>query len=92
MATDVIKNERIALRMTAEQKSRIERASKAQGFNLTEFSVQTLVQRAEEVLADQSVFHVSEEQWAELDSLLSASLSQNPGYQRLQEVETVFEQ
>lgn len=91
MAIDVLKNERIAIRLTLEQKATIERASNAQGFNLTEFSVQALLQRAEEVLAEQSVFLITEDQWDAVDSMLSKPLSENAGYQSLLQAESVFE-
>ncbi len=90
MVVDIIKNERIAIRLTGEQKATIERASSVQGFNLTEFSVQTLLQRAEEILAEQSVFVIPEDQWSEVDSVLSQPLAENVSYQHLLQTESVF--
>jgi uncharacterized protein (DUF1778 family) len=65
-----IKDERLAVRMTARQKHSIERAAEALGRNVTDFSVQVLTERAEEVLSDQRVFSVDEEQWHEFVSQL----------------------
>lgn len=57
------KSMRLAVRMTSEQKRSIERAAEALGRNVTDFSVQVLTERAEEVLADRRVFSVDAVQW-----------------------------
>lgn len=59
------KAERLAVRMTARQKRTIERAAELLGRNVTEFSVQVLTERSEEVLSDRHVFGIDESQWDE---------------------------
>ncbi len=60
-----MKEQRLAVRVTARQKQTIERAAAVLGRNVTEFSVQALIERAEEVLTDQRLFAVSQEAWDE---------------------------
>ncbi|GAB3579040.1 hypothetical protein GCM10027406_16310 [Leifsonia lichenia] len=66
----IIKQERLAVRVTAQQKQTIERAAEVMGRNVTEFSVDALTERAEEVLADRSAFGVSPQAWAEFSARL----------------------
>ena len=68
--TLVIKQDRLAVRVTTRQKQTIERAAEVLGRNVTEFSVETLTSRAEEVLAGQSVFDVSPQEWSAFVSAL----------------------
>lgn len=65
-----MKQERLAVRVTAQQKQTIERAAEAMGRNVTEFSVDALTERAEEVLADRAAFGVSAEVWEEFSARL----------------------
>ena len=65
-----MKEDRLAFRMTADQKRVIKRAAELTGRDVTEFSVQVLTERAEEVLAEQRVFGASARQWSTFVSLL----------------------
>ncbi len=65
-----VKQDRLAVRVTSQQKQTIERAAAVLGRNVTEFSVETLTSRAEEVLAGQGAFDVSPEKWAEFIAVL----------------------
>lgn len=67
-----VKDERLAVRVTARQKQTIERAAAVLGRNVTEFSTQALTERAEEVLSDQRVFEVSHEAWDQFMEQLEA--------------------
>lgn len=58
-----MKEDRLAVRLTAAQKRAIERAAEASGRNVTEFSVAVLVERAEELLADRRDFEVDRAGW-----------------------------
>lgn len=62
-AMSIAKDERLALRLTARQKQTIEEAAGVLGRNVTQFSVEALTERAEEVLSDRPVFDVSYEKW-----------------------------
>lgn len=68
----IIKQERLAVRVTAQQKQTIERAAEVMGRNVTEFSVEALTERAEEVLADRAAFGVSQEAWDAFSAQLDA--------------------
>jgi uncharacterized protein (DUF1778 family) len=58
-----VKEERLAVRMTAGQKRTIERAAELLGRNVSEFSVEVLTEKAGEVLADRSHFGVDQATW-----------------------------
>lgn len=77
--TITTKDERLALRVTAAQKAIIERASSVMGRTLTDFSVSTLVEKAEDVLADQRVFQIPADKWAEIETLMDAPVAPSPG-------------
>ena len=66
------KDERLAVRVTARQKQTIERAAAVLGRNVTEFSIQALTERAEEVLTDRHSFGVSQKAWDEFTACLDA--------------------
>lgn len=67
-----VKEERLAVRMTAVQKRTIERAAEVLGRNVSEFSVEVLTERAGEVLADRRLYGVDQTTWdafvAQLDA------------------------
>ena len=88
--TIATKDERLALRVTAAQKAIIERASSVMGRTVTDFSVSALVERAEDVLADQRVFHVPADRWAEIEALMDAPVVPNPGLVDLFSKPSVF--
>ena len=88
--TTAMKDERLALRVTAAQKAIIERASNVMGRTLTDFSVSALVERAEDVLADQRVFHIPSDRWAEIEALMDAPVVPNPGLVDLFSKPSVF--
>ncbi|WP_125611408.1 DUF1778 domain-containing protein [Specibacter cremeus] len=66
----VTKDERLAVRVTARQKQTIERAAAVLGRNVTEFSVQVLTERAEEILSERRVFGASQQAWNDFMSHL----------------------
>ena len=66
------KDERLAVRVTARQKQTIELAAAALGRNVTEFSIQALTERAEEVLTDRHTFGVTQEAWDQFLARLEA--------------------
>lgn len=71
----VSKDERLAVRVTAQQKRAIERAAQALGRNVTEFSVEALTERAEEVLSERPVFDISYEAWKQFQIQLDAPVA-----------------
>lgn len=65
MTSTTAKGDRLAVRMTARQKLTIERAAEVLGRTVTDFSVQVLTERSEEVLSDRHIFGVDKSQWDE---------------------------
>ena len=72
MTESTAKSARLAMRMSPREKTTIERAAAAVGSTVTEFSVDALTARAEEVLSDRRVFAVSPAAWDEFQERLDA--------------------
>jgi uncharacterized protein (DUF1778 family) len=71
-----VKSERISLRVTAEQKSVIESAARAQGRSVTDLAVHATIEHAQGVLADRAFFAVPDDQWDSFVASLTAPVSQ----------------
>ena len=85
------KDERLDLRLTRSQKSTIEAASSVLGRSLTEFTVESAVGRAHDVLADQRIYHVMPDGWDSLIELMDAPITPNEGLSRLFSKPSVFD-
>ena len=92
MSDVVVKSGRLAVRVTARQKDTIERAAALLGRNVTDFSVQALTERAEEVLTDRRLFSVPEEAWGAFVAQLDAPVQSVPEVVALLRRPTVFDQ
>lgn len=64
------KSERVEARLSAEERAQIERAARFEGRSLSAFMVEAAVERADQVLADQSVTVVPAEYFDELVAAL----------------------
>jgi uncharacterized protein (DUF1778 family) len=84
------KDERLAIRLTAEEKAIITAASAVSGRSVTDFAITTLVVQAEELLADQHHFRVSAEDWNQIEALLNEPVVPNLGLAELFETSSVF--
>ncbi|WP_082812874.1 type II toxin-antitoxin system TacA family antitoxin [Cellulomonas timonensis] len=84
------KDERLALRLTSDQKATITAAADVLGRSVTDFAIQTTVERANEVLADQRVFHVPAARREEFERLLDAPVTPNRGLTELFAKPSVF--
>jgi len=89
-STTVIKNERLDLRLTSPQKRLIERAAQVRGSSLSEFSVQAVVDRAEEVLTQRTDIHLDEADWAAFCAALDHPAQVLPGLRELMARPSVF--
>jgi uncharacterized protein (DUF1778 family) len=69
----------------------VAQAAAARGETLTEFSVSTLVDRAEQVLADQARLVLTAEQWAQFTAALDQPARVLPGLRDFMRGESVFE-
>ncbi len=87
-----VRDQRIALRLTAWQKQTIERAAALQGGSVTDFAIQAMIDRAQEMLADQPVFDVPREAWEEFNHVLDAPGPPLPGMVDLITSPTVFDE
>lgn len=65
----------INLRTSVETRALIDSAAKALGMNRTDFMLDTLCQRAHEVLADRTHFQLDGRKFAEFNSLLDKPVS-----------------
>jgi uncharacterized protein (DUF1778 family) len=92
MSDVVVKSDRLAVRVTARQKDAIERAAALLGRSVSDFSVQTLTERAEEVLTDRKLFSVSEGAWEEFAAKLDGPVQSVPEVVALLRRPTVFDQ
>lgn len=76
-------NEVINLRIPAAQKALIDCAAQAVGKTRTTFILEQAVRHAEEVLADETRFRLSPEQWARFQEILDAPAAAAPALSRL---------
>jgi uncharacterized protein (DUF1778 family) len=88
--TAATKSERIHLRLTDDQKATITAAAEVLGRSVSDFAIQTTVERAHEVLADQRIFHVPADRWAEFSALMDAPVEPNRGLADLYSKPSVF--
>ena len=79
MGTTAVKDDRITVRTTRDQKHRIAEASSITGQSITDFTLSVALARADEVLADQRTFHVPADRWDEFEALMNAPVEPNPG-------------
>jgi uncharacterized protein (DUF1778 family) len=92
MATVTVRRaEKIDLRLTAEAKDTLRTAAAAQGRTLSEFVLESALQRAAETLPDRTRFDLSAEQWAEFQALLDAPPRDLLRLAKLLETPSVFE-
>jgi uncharacterized protein (DUF1778 family) len=92
MSDVVVKSGRLAVRVTARQKDTIERAAALLGRNVTDFSVQALTERAEEVLTDRRLFSVPANAWEAFVAQLDTPVRPVPEVGALLRRPTVFDQ
>ncbi len=81
--TTTSKSERINLRITRRQDELLRRAAEASDRNLTDFVMDSAVERAEQVLADRRWFTVNDEQFEDFLRLLDAPLPSTSKFDRL---------
>jgi uncharacterized protein (DUF1778 family) len=72
------KDSRLAVRLTSEQRARVDQAAAAEGRTVTEFAVAALSERAGHVLADRRLFPLDDEQWDRFCALLDQPVRSLP--------------
>ena len=92
MATNIARRiEKIDIRLTAEAKETLRSAAAAQGRTVSEFVLDSALQRAAETLPDRTRFELDAKQWAEFQALLDAPPRDLPRLAKLLKKPSVFE-
>lgn len=84
------KSDRIELRLTADQKARIEQAAALAGRTVTDFSVGVLLQEADEVIRFERELHLSKKSWDAFNEILDRPAKPVSGLADLLERPSVF--
>ena len=92
MATRTMRRaEKIEIRLTAEAMDTLRRAAGAEGRSLSDFVVESALQRAAETLPDRTRFDLSAKQWAQFEAQLDAPTRDLPRLAKLLKKPSVFE-
>lgn len=92
MATTTARRaEKIDIRLTAEAKETLRSAAAAQGRTVSDFVLDSALQRAAETLPDRTRFDLGARQWAEFQALLDAPPRDLPRLAKLLKKPSVFE-
>lgn len=92
MATTTARRaEKIDIRLTAEAKETLRSAAAAQGRTVSDFVLDSALQRAAETLPDRPRFDLGAKQWAEFQALLDAPPRDLPRLAKLLKKPSVFE-
>lgn len=90
MAT-AVKNDRLDLRLTHEQKLEIEQAASIAGRSVTDFSVSVLVKEAAEVIQHERDLAMSQQAWEAFNRIVEQPARPLEGFARLLQRPSVFE-
>ena len=92
MATTTARRaEKIDIRLTAEAKEALRNAAAAQGRTVSDFVLESALQRAAETLPDRTRFDLDAKQWEQFQALLDAPPRDLPRLAKLLKKPTVFE-
>jgi uncharacterized protein (DUF1778 family) len=90
MATET-RNEKLDIRLTPSAKRALQSAARLAQRSVSEFVLESALQRAEETLPDRRYFTLNAEQWAAFQAALDAPPRPLPGLARLLREPSVFE-
>ena len=90
MSTTRLRNERLEVRTTKDERSLIDRAVAEQGTDLTEFVISNLTVAARRVLADRTEFRLDQDAAEAWDAVNRRSGRDLPGLRRLMERPSPF--
>jgi uncharacterized protein (DUF1778 family) len=85
------RTEKLDLRLTPEAKRRLFAAAEASHRSVSDFVLQSALERAEETLADRRVFFLNAKQWAAFQAALDAPPKVIPELKRLLERKAPWE-
>jgi uncharacterized protein (DUF1778 family) len=86
------KDERIAVRVSREQRDLIAQASLASATTVSDFVLKASVERAEDVLADRREFRLPDDQWAAFVAMLDRPPRDRPRLRRLLTEPSILDQ
>lgn len=78
MATTTTRSEKLDLRLTPDAKRTLQIAAAAANRSVSDFVLESALERAAEELPDRSRFRLDKEKWAEFQALLDAEPRSNP--------------
>lgn len=90
MSARVNRTEKLDLRLTAEAKHTLAAAARAQRRSLSEFVLESALDRAAEALADRRVFQLPPEKWEAFVAALDAPPRDLPRLRKLLDEPSVF--
>lgn len=85
------RTEKLDLRLTHEAKQTLSAAASARGRSMSDFVLESALNRAEEALMDRRQFHLSADQWASFLKALDAPARPSARLKRLLKEPSVFE-
>lgn len=85
------KNERLQLRLNSQQKEAIAKAASLKQTTMTNFILEKSYEAALEILAEQSVFPLSDEQWEAFCTALEAPPKEIPALKKLLSEPSIFD-
>jgi uncharacterized protein (DUF1778 family) len=83
MSSTTARSEKLDLRLTPEAKRRLSAAAEAQQRSVSEFVLQSALERADEALADRRRFSLSPTDWKKFRAALDAPPRELPRLRRL---------
>ncbi len=86
----VLKDSRIAVRLSSDQDALIRHAAEVEGTSITEFTVAATISHAIDVLADRRMFAVGDAAWGEFLTVLDRPVSHKPRLEELFAEPSVF--
>lgn len=87
----LVKDSRIAVRLSSDQDALIRRAAEIEGTSITEFTVDAAVSHARDVLVDRRLFILDDAAWNEFLSVLDRPVVHKPRLEKLFASESIFE-
>ncbi len=86
----VVKDSRIAVRLSSDQDALIRHAAEVEGTSITEFTVAATMSHAIDVLADRRMFALDDAAWGEFLTVLDRPVSHKPRLEELFAEPSVF--
>lgn len=91
MSTTATRSEKLDLRLTPSAKQKLQAAAREKERSVTDFVLQSALDRADEVLADQRRFFMDEKQWRAFQAALDAPPRDIPALRKLMTEPSVVE-